>query len=102
MYEFEGLLFSAPGHLAAGINQPALEGQFQHIRDIFNTPEEINNSPDTAPSKRIMALYQGYQKPIHGSLAAIEIGLASIRSECSRFDNWLKRIEVLRPIERKE
>ncbi len=102
MYEFEGLLFSAPEHLAIGISQPSLAGQFQHIRNFFDTPEDINNSPNTAPSKRILALYKGYEKPLHGSLAAIEIGLAAIRAECPRFDSWLTRIEALRPIERKE
>ncbi len=98
MYEFEGLLFSAADRLAIGISQPALEGKFKSIRNAFDTPEDINDSPATAPSKRILALYKGYEKPLHGSLAAIEIGLATIRAECPRFDNWLKRIEALRPI----
>ncbi|MFW7342757.1 DUF4276 family protein [Pollutimonas sp. H1-120] len=102
MYEFEGLLFSAPNHLALGINQPALEGQFQRIRNAFDTPEDINDSPNTAPGKRIQALYKGYEKPLHGSLAAIEIGVATIRAECPRFDHWLKRIETLGKIEPKE
>lgn len=97
MYEFEGLLFSSPERLAAGISQQALKDQFQQIRDAFDTPETINNSRITAPSKRILSLYDGYEKPLHGSLAAIEIGLTAIRSECQRFDAWLKSIETLQP-----
>lgn len=99
MYEFEGLLFSNPDGLATGIDQPALKHNFQRIRDDFETPETINNNWDTAPSKRILELYSGYQKPLHGSLAAIEIGLVAIRAECRRFDAWLKRIETLQPPE---
>ena len=95
MYEFEGLLFSDPEKLAAGINQSVLIPAFQKIRDTFDTPEDINNSPVTAPSKRIWNLYSAYDKPIHGSLAAIEIGLDVMRSECLLFDRWLKRIEAL-------
>lgn len=95
MYEFEGLLFSDPEKLAAGINQSALIPAFQKIRDVFDTPEDINNSPVKAPSKRIGNLYSAYDKPIHGSLAAIEIGLNAIRHECKRFDAWLKFIESL-------
>lgn len=95
MYEFEGLLFSAPDGLAQAIYKSDLEAKFQKIRDKFSTPEEINNSPNTAPSKRIKALFPEYDKPVHGSLAAIEIGLDAIRSECQLFDGWLKNIEAL-------
>ncbi|MDO7897443.1 DUF4276 family protein [Pseudomonas citrulli] len=98
MYEFEGLLFSCPKGLATGINQPALEDKFLHIRNAFDTPESINNSPVTAPSKRLLKLYEGYDKPLHGSLAAIEIGLPAIRLQCRRFDEWVRRLEGLAPI----
>jgi hypothetical protein len=95
MYEFEGLLFSAPDVLAQAIYKPDLKLEFQKIRDKFTTPEEINNSPLYAPSKRIKKLYSGYDKPIHGSLAAIEIGLDIIRAECQIFNSWLRSIEDL-------
>jgi hypothetical protein len=98
MYEFEGLLFSCPTRLAQGINQPALEAKLLRIRNDFDTPEAINNSPLTAPSKRLQNLYEGYDKPLHGSLAAIEIGLPVIRSQCSRFNAWIKCMESLPPI----
>ena len=97
MYEFEGLLFSDPARLAQGINQNDLGDDLQRIKDLFDSPEEINNSPMTAPSKRIEKLYSAYEKPIHGSLAAIEIGLDIIRKECQRFDAWLKQLEALQP-----
>ena len=95
MYEFEGLLFSHPEKLAAGISKADLGNSFQKVRDAFGSPEEINNSPHTAPSKRIEGLYRGYDKPVHGSLAALEIGLDTIRAECHRFDAWLSRIADL-------
>lgn len=97
MYEFEGLLFSSPHRLASAIGQIALGADFQRIRDDFDTPESINNSPVTAPSKRILGLYKSYEKPLHGSLAGIEIGLAAIRNQCARFDSWLQQIEALQP-----
>lgn len=96
MYEFEGLLFSCPNKLASGIGQSNLGTQFQRIRDSFDTPEAINNSRVTAPSKRILDLFNGYEKPLHGSIAAMEMGLQAIRRECLRFDGWLKQIEALR------
>lgn len=95
MYEFEGLLFSDPARLASAVYQPSLEAGFKKIRDAFDSPEEINDSVITAPSKRIVKLYSAYDKPIHGSLAAINIGLEAIRRECQLFDGWLSRIESL-------
>ena len=53
MHEFEGLLFSDCERFADSIGRPELEGRFQAIRDAFSTPEEINDSPHTAPSKRV-------------------------------------------------
>jgi len=95
MYEFEGILFSDIQALAKGICQEALVPRFNSIRNKFDTPEEINDSPETAPSKRILKLFPEYDKPLHGSLAALEIGLESIRRECPLFDEWLKQIEAL-------
>lgn len=57
------------------------------------TPEEINDSSDTAPSKRLQILIPGYQKPLMGVLAALEIGLETIRRECPLFANWIKKLE---------
>lgn len=71
------------------------EVALQHVKAAFRSPEEINISPLTAPSKRILALFPAYDKPIHGSLAAMEIGLDTIRKECGRFDGWLKKLEAL-------
>lgn len=98
MYEFEGLLFSNPEKLAQGINQSDLTPPFQKICNEFSTPEDINNSVATAPSKRILKEYPGYQKVTHGTLAALEIGLPLIRSKCHLFNHWLTRIEALEPI----
>lgn len=93
MHEFEGLLFSDATKLAHGIGRPDLAPQFQTIRDQFGTPEEINDSPQTAPSKRILGLFPRYEKPLMGTLAILEIGLDAIRQECPLFRAWLERLE---------
>ena len=95
MHEFEGLLFSDCAAFAQGIEQVNLASAFQEIRDQFATPEEINDSPLTAPSKRVTALVRGYTKPFHGNLAALQIGLAAIRRECPFFAAWLSTLESL-------
>lgn len=93
MHEFEGLLFSNATKLGLGIGRPDLSPEFQAIRDQFATPEEINDSPLTAPSKRIINLVPGYEKPLMGTLAALEIGLDAIRQECPLFRGWIERLE---------
>lgn len=94
MHEFEGLLFSDCTRFARGIGHEELATEFQRIRDDFDTPEEINDSPVTAPSKRVEALVRGYEKPLHGTLAVLEIGLDAIRAECPEFRAWLEYLET--------
>ena len=93
MHEFEAMLFSDCKRFADGIGRPKLASKFQVIRNLFATPEEIDDSPKTAPSKRIESLVPGYKKPYMGTLAALGIGLSAIRSECPHFHSWLARIE---------
>ncbi|MDE2787677.1 MAG: DUF4276 family protein [Chloroflexota bacterium] len=81
MHEFEAMLFSDCEKFAQAIYHPELADRFQEIRDGFNTPEEINDSPETAPSKRIEMLAPDYQKPVDGTAAASEIGLTVIGQE---------------------
>ena len=95
MHEFEALLFSDCGAFSRGVGRPDLHGALQAVRDSFATPEEINDSPLTAPSKRVEALIPNYQKPFLGTLAALEVGLARIREECPHFGAWLTRLEQI-------
>lgn len=95
MHEFEGLLFSDCDRFGKGIERPDLIPSFQAIRNQFATPEDINDSPITAPSKRIIALIPQYEKPLLGSLASLEIGLDVMRRECPHFNRWLTRLERL-------
>lgn len=94
MHEFEALLFSDCEAFAAAIYRDDLKDALQKIRDQFVSPEEINDSPQTAPSKRIENLIPGYQKPLLGTLAALGIGLHRMKSECPRFSLWLDRLET--------
>jgi hypothetical protein len=95
MHEFEGLLFSDCSAFSSAIYHPELRALFQEIRDVFASPEEINDSPVTAPSKRVQQLLPRYEKPLFGALAAIQIGLTRIRRECPHFADWLTRLEAL-------
>ena len=73
-----------------------LTRKFQKIRDQYNSPEEINDSPQSHPSKRITEIIPTYKKPLNGSQAAAKIGLDKMKQECPHFRDWLKRLEPLR------
>ena len=93
MHEFEAMLFSDCEGFGHGIDRVDLVQPLQAIRNQFASPEEIDDSPHTAPSKRIEHLVPGYQKPFMGNLAALEIGICAIRRECPHFEEWLERLE---------
>lgn len=95
MYEFEGLLFSDPEGFANSIARRDLAQHFIDIRAQFPTPEDINDSTETAPSKRILGCMRDYEKPIHGNIAMLDLGLAPIRRECKLFNEWVMQLEIL-------
>jgi hypothetical protein len=95
LHEYEGLLFSDPPAFAEAISQPHLAERFQRVRDEFPTPEDINDNPATAPSKRVLQAYGSYRKVIHGTIAARGIGIEAMRRECPHFRDWIERLEVL-------
>ncbi len=93
MHEIEAMLFSDCNLFSLGIDRPELASSFQEIRNSFDSPEEIDDSPDGAPSKRIEALSISYEKPLDGILAIKRIGLKRIREECPLFSKWLNTLE---------
>ena len=95
MHEFEAMLFSDCKAFGTAIGHSDLSAGFQAVRDRFDSPEEIDDSPITAPSKRIEALLPAYQKLTMGVQATQDIGLDAIRSECPHFRDWLYRLEGL-------
>lgn len=95
LHEFEALLFSAPEKFAEWLDDQALLAPMAAIRGAFATPEHINNSPQTAPSKRILTLVPHYKKTVDGPLIAEDIGLDAIRAQCPHFNNWIERLLAL-------
>ena len=97
LHEFEALLFSdcqvLEDFLSLDYNFPS--GSLQNIRNKFKSPEHINDSPLTAPSKRILTIIPSYEKVADGILIAEAISLDIIRKECAHFNSWLTILENL-------
>ena len=95
-HEFEGLLFSDVNAFEQLVDVPPnAVGGLRAVRNGFATPEDIDDGPETAPSKRIKDLIPRYRKRAHGWRVAEATGLERIRAECPRFSAWVARLEAL-------
>ncbi len=93
MYEFEGLLFSDPEAISLILQNESLCDWAAGILAGFdNNPEKINDSRETAPSKRLEK-FTHYRKTTHGPNIARQIGLDKLRVMCKGFDGWLIILE---------
>lgn len=95
LHEFESMLFVEPAKIDGAFPETNKGGELAAIKEQFGSPEEIDDNPRTAPSKRIEAIFPGYQKPLYGPLIILEIGIEQIRKECPHFNNWLVELEKL-------
>lgn len=96
-YELEGLFFSDVEALVR--TEPDWERQLaalQKVRSAFPTPEHINDSYETKPSRRLETILKpAYKKTRHTPLIAKQVTLAKIEQECPHFNSWLNRLRGL-------
>ena len=98
LHEYEAYLFSDPTCFESLYDNCSDEvEELKTISDSYETPELINDSKETAPSKRIIAQFPDYEgaKSTVGPLLAESIGLEVIRNKCPHFNSWLSRLELL-------
>lgn len=95
VHEYEALLFTQPDLFSKWTDDATLVETLKRALAAAGAPEDINDGPQTAPSKRILAAMPGYQKTFHGPLIACDIGLDAIRQACPHFHTWLLAVEAL-------
>lgn len=89
LHEFEALLFSSVNGFELYFDK-AISNEIQGIIDSFENPEDINSSPETAPSKRLIKIIPEYDKVVYGNIIALEIGIPIILKKCPRFRTWVE------------
>jgi hypothetical protein len=94
VHEFEALLFSDPEILSTQLQ--VSKSQIERVLAECGTPEEIDDSPQTAPSKRLEDLAKRFKKTTTGITIAKSIGLNRMREKCPIFAAWLKQMENLK------
>lgn len=104
LHEFETILFCDSFDSVSNFRLFDLsDSQLASLGEIaagYLTPELIDDGPQTAPSKRIAAVYPRYDN-LHGTMApelAQLIGLPTIRAKCPHFDAWITKLANLVPL----
>ncbi len=90
------MLFSNPSAFLEAFpeNQKAVDN-LKEMRVKFQSPEDINQTPGSSPSERILSILPDYQKTVAGLLISKAIGVAVMQSECPHFDKWVKKLIAL-------
>ena len=99
VHEYEALLFSEPSAFACIADNVAVR-RITEIRASFGTPEDINSSPEAAPSKRILQIKPDYRKVTQGIEIAELIGINKIIASCPQFAEWISKIKSVWPREK--
>lgn len=94
LHEFEAMLFTNIEKWAHRFDDVTAIARLRN--DVAGLePEDINETPQGAPSKRILRRLEEYEKPLHGPDALNDIGLDAIRDACPHFAAWLTWTESL-------
>lgn len=73
------------------------EADIKRLNEIiseFPNPEDIDNGPNTAPSKRLKEAIPGYDKVLYGTGLLQIIGIETILSKCPHFKEWINKIKA--------
>lgn len=91
MYEFEALLFASNKGFEYYFSEEVARKTSDIIAN-YENPENINSSPEGAPSKRLLAIKPDYNKVLEGNLIALENGMHVVLEKCPRFAQWIRKI----------
>lgn len=95
IHEFESLLFSDSSAIAMELN--VSKADVDSVLTECREPEAINNSSQTAPSKRLDSWSKNgeFPKTTVGITIAQAIGIATMREKCSLFNRWIETFETI-------
>ncbi len=90
-HEVESLMFSDKTGFELVIDNDEKLSLIDDILQEYSNPEDINSSPQKAPSKRLESIYN-YDKVADGEMIFELIDFDLIINKCPRFRNWIDKI----------
>ena len=94
LHEFETLIFTNLDKLSEKYFEYDIKKLINCLDKIKN-PELINNSEQTAPSKRIIECIPCYDKVHMGVEILKETDFEEIRKKCRHFNEWITKLESI-------
>lgn len=100
LHEYEALVFCGLDYLTDMYkeSQKSID-KLKEVLNLIGNPELVNDSPDTAPSKRIIQAIEGVKKPLYnydkpkaGRYVAEKVGIEVLRKKCSHFNEWVEKL----------
>ena len=96
LHEFEAILYSSEEGFNFQFDNANIISELIKVKNRFPNPEDINDSPITAPSKRLIQILKDnnekYNKIVDGESIARQIGIETILDHCPRFNNWVNQL----------
>lgn len=97
LHEFEALIFTDIEVLKQWY-LPKEIIDFEYLEESVRVQpdtELINDSRETAPSKRLKRAIPRYNKVIYGNIILLEIGLIRLRGANRNFNEWITKLESI-------
>ena len=98
-HEMETLFFADPEN-GFGLENEKIKNEVLTLCTRFDSIEDINDTPEGAPSKRLADIYSNHQEKYEKTVDGIEIAelttIEKMLEKCPRFRMWVERlIEVI-------
>ena len=94
-HEFETLLFANP-EVGFDLEKDKIKEEVIKLCGEFESIEDINCTPEGAPSKRLERIYEVQKKKYNKVADAVDIieltGIATVLEKCPRFKNWVEKL----------
>jgi hypothetical protein len=94
-HEFETLLFSDP-EVGFDLEHDRIKEDVIRLCSQFGNIEDINCTPEGAPSKRIGRIYESHKKKYSKVSDAVDIieliGIETVLAKCPRFKGWVEKL----------
>lgn len=95
LHETEAWLFVDPKEVARTTASPD-DTELLRVAAGFRGPEDINETPEGAPSKRLLRAVPAFRKVQHGPPALARIGVDRIAAACPHFAGWMATLRARR------
>lgn len=97
LHGFEALVFAGLEYLK--IDHPnqdkVIKKLEQELQQCGRKPENVNNRPETAPSKRLIAALGKYNKTKTGPMVTAMVGINGLKAQCPHFRGWIEKLEKM-------